>query len=69
MKLKALSFAVIGALALTAVGASDVMAQVGVGPVTDALDDAGTGIGTIGTAMLAAGAAGIAIKWILGFMF
>jgi hypothetical protein len=37
--------------------------------ITTALSDAGTAIGTVAAAMLLVAGAGMAVKWLLGFVF
>ena len=63
-KLFALPSVAVGGLLLSA-GA---MAQTDVTAVTTAFGDATTGVGAIAATMLGVVAAGIAVKWILGFL-
>lgn len=55
-----------GLIAFVAVGPA--AAQVDVTAVTTAMADAETGVGAIAATMLGVVAAGIAIKWVLGFI-
>lgn len=56
------------ALVAAAFGADPALAQVDVTAATTALTDAETGVTTIAGGMLGVVAAGIAIKWVLGFL-
>lgn len=60
-----LKYAVGGALAT---GAGLASAAVDVTGITDALGEASTAIGLVAAAMLLVAGAGIAIKWVLGFI-
>lgn len=64
-KLKALPAVAAGGLIL---GASTAQAQLDTTDVTTAFADAETGVGAIAATMLGVVAAGIAVKWILGFL-
>lgn len=60
----------LGASALALVGAAGAAsAQVDVTGITSALSDGQTAVAAIGAAMVLFAGAGIAYKWVLGFLF
>lgn len=62
-----LKHAVVGGALATGAGLAS--AAVDVTAITAALGEAGTAIGLVAAAMLLVAGAGIAIKWVLGFIF
>ena len=65
-KLRALPSVAAGGLVL---GMSSVAsAQTDTTAITDSFGDAATGVGAVAATMLAVIAAGVAVKWILGFL-
>lgn len=56
------------AVGFLAAGVTNVQAQVDTTAIVGAFTDAATGVGAIAAVMLGVVAAGIAVKWILGFV-
>lgn len=65
-KLRALPSVAVGGALMGLSGVAS--AQVDTTAITDSFGDAATGVGAVAATMLAVVAAGIAVKWILGFL-